>query len=147
MSVLLHTELSRLESQGTCPLLRPPLPALISNMSSHWPAPRPQMAVEEMFPGPQGSPRLMEAEIGEYCNGIFDWSLGDGWDDGSPDILMSRSFIFSCSLDVAAGSDLVMRPTKSSPIKPEEKRRQCLACVEGWRPVIRALVPVSIVRE
>lgn len=105
------------------------------------------MAAEEMFPGPLGSQRLMEAEIGEYCNGIFDWSLSDGWDDGSSDILMSRSFIFSCSLHIAAGSDLVMRPTKSSPIKPEERHRQCLACAEGWRPVIWALVPVSIILE
>lgn len=103
------------------------------------------MAVEEMFPGPLGSPRLMEAEIGEYCNGIFNWSLSDGRDDGSSDILMSHSFSSSCSLHVAAGSDLVTRPTKSSPIKPEERQGQCLACVEGWRPVIRALVPVSIV--
>lgn len=105
------------------------------------------MAAQEMFPGPLSSPRLMEAEIGEYCNGIFDWSLSDGRDDGSSDILMSHSFIFSCSLHVAAGSDLVTRPTQSSPIKPEERLRQGLACVEAWRPVIRALVLVSIVPE
>lgn len=84
----------RSRARGTCPLLRPSLPALISNMSSYWPGSQPQMAAEEMLPGPLGSPRLMEAEIGEYCNGIFDWSLSDGRDDGSSDILMSHSFFF-----------------------------------------------------
>lgn len=59
----------------------PSAPSSCSCFDFQYVLPSPQMAAEETFPRPTvlarplGFLRLMEAEIGEYCNRIFDWTL------------------------------------------------------------------------